>query len=156
MRSIVIYATRTGNTGRVAEAVSAALAAHGESQLLEAEAVTSPLPAADLVVIGSPTEGHGIHPTIEALFERLGPEAFRERSVAAFDTRVRWPRWLSGSAASKIRDRASRAGGRCIGTEHSAVVSMKPELEAGEVQRATTWAHTLAEAIEPAQLVSVG
>ena len=64
MKSIVIYATRTGNTGRVAEAIATALAAHGEVDLMTADQVEGTLPAADLAVIGSPTEGHGVHPAL--------------------------------------------------------------------------------------------
>lgn len=146
MKTIVIYATRTGNTGRVAEAVATALAAHGEVELMTADHVDGTLPAADLVVFGSPTEGHGVHPALASLLDRLGPAGLAGRAFAAFDTRVAWPHWLSGSAASTIRQRAERAGGRLIGPEHSCIVSMKPELEAGEIDRVAAWAHAVAGA----------
>lgn len=156
MKSIVIHATRTGNTGLVANAIAAALATHGEATIMAADDVDGQLPAADLVVIGSPTEGHGAHPALDALLGRLGPAGFRDRAFAAFDTRVAWPQWLSGSAASTIRRRAVKAGGRLIGPELSCIVTMKPELEPGQADRATAWAHALARLVEPERVAVAG
>lgn len=156
MKSIVIYATRTGNTGRVAAAIATVLSAYGDVELQTADQVDGTLPPADLVVVGSPTEGHGVHPALASLLDRLGPAGFAGRAFAAFDTRVAWPHWLSGSAASKIRQRAEKAGGRLIGPEHSCIVSMKPELEAGEMERVTAWAQEVAGTITRAPVAATG
>lgn len=156
MKSIVIYATRTGNTGRVAAAIATVLSAYGDVELKTADQVDGTLPPADLVVVGGPTEGHGVHPALASLLDRLGPAGFAGRAFAAFDTRVAWPHWLSGSAASKIRQRAEKAGGRLIGPEHSCIVSMKPELEAGEMERVTAWAQDVAGTIARAPVAAAG
>ena len=59
MKSIVIYASRYGNTQRIAEAITEALQTHGEAQLFPADEALPVLPKGiDLVVIGGPTEVH--------------------------------------------------------------------------------------------------
>jgi hypothetical protein len=61
-----------------------------------------------------------------------------------FDTRLRWPEWLSGSAGARITDRLYRLGAKVVAPEESFFVTRKPELEAGELERAATWAAGLA------------
>ncbi|HET7027603.1 MAG TPA: flavodoxin family protein [Candidatus Limnocylindrales bacterium] len=150
MKSLVIYATRSGNTRRVAEAVAAELSRRGEAAVVPVqEASTSLATALDLIVVGGPTEGHAATPDIAAFFDRLAAGVLSGCRAAAFDTRVNWPRWLSGSAASGIGDRLRRAGARLVVPPESFIVSRAPALEPGELERAAGWARALAEAVEP-------
>jgi flavodoxin len=61
MNSLVIYGSRYGNTQRIAYAIAAGLRAWGKVEGLEAEKADGiRLHGYDLVVLGGPTEGHGI------------------------------------------------------------------------------------------------
>jgi hypothetical protein len=72
-------------------------------------------------------------------------------AAAGFDTRLRWPRWLSGSAATGITQRLGRAGARVIAPAESFIVSTAPLLEPGEEERATAWAASLAATLAASQ-----
>jgi hypothetical protein len=75
--------------------------------------------------------------------DSLPDHALAGRSAAAFDTRLNWPRWASGSAAVGIRQRLELAGARAPVPIESFIVSMKPEISDRELQRAGTWAASL-------------
>lgn len=80
---------------------------------------------------------------------RIEPDALQNVAVAGFDTRLRMPRWLSGSAAVGIDRRLSEAGGRLIAPQESFfVVGRDPELLPGELERATVWGASLSAAVE--------
>lgn len=74
------------------------------------------------------------------------------RAAAAFDTRLDWPRLLSGSAADQIANRLAALGAKVMGTPGSFLVTMAPELEPGELERAEEWAERLAEAMKPVRV----
>jgi hypothetical protein len=62
---------------------------------------------------------------------------------------LRWPEWLSGSAAAGIAQRLHQARANVIGPGVSFFVSGKlPVLEPGEVERAAAWAASLAARLE--------
>lgn len=153
MKTIVIYASRYGNTRKVAEAIAGAMRPRGSALLLAADDVPGYLPeGTDLVIVGGPTEQHGMTEAITLLFERLGPDALAGVSAAAFDTRLRWPRWLSGSAGAGISHKLRAAGARLIAPEESFFIKGAmgtggrdtTELDSGELERATAWAVSLA------------
>ena len=150
MSALVVYATRTGNTRRVAEAVAEALRARGlvVALLDVASAPALVPPGTDLLLVGGPTEGHGMTPPMASYLQRLDRAGLRDVAAAAFDTRLWWPRILSGSAASSIARTLRDKGARVVGEEMSFIVSMKPELVAGEIDRAAAWARALAEGVD--------
>jgi flavodoxin len=150
MKSIVIYATRKGNTRRVAEAIADGLRADGTVEVHDVdEGHASLMEEADLLVIGGPTEAHGVTEPMVAFLDRLPESALVGRAAAAFDTRVRWPRFLSGSAAEGIRQRLEQAGAnRPVPTE-SFIVTMEPEVEPDELERARAWGAALATGLAP-------
>jgi flavodoxin len=151
--SIVIYASHFGNTRAIAEAIATGLSARGVVHVLAVEEVGAALPEhADLVVIGGPTEAHGMTVPLTEFLDRLGPEALRGVAAVGFDTRLRWPRWLSGSAGSGITEWLRQAGARVIAPAESFFItgvagtggSKKAELQDGELERATAWGEALA------------
>ena len=150
MKSIVIYASRYGNTQRIAEAITEALQTHGEAQLFPADEALPVLPkGVDLVVIGGPTEVHRMTKPVVRLFERMERGMLQGMAAAAFDTRLRGSRLLTGSAGSGVARKLRRAGARLIVPEASFFVksradSEQPELEPGELERAAVWAESLA------------
>jgi flavodoxin len=148
MKSTVLYASRHGNTRQVAEVIAGVLRGHGEVVLLHVDEATGGLPTGtDLLVVGGPTEGHAMTPDVTECLDRLTSTGVRGLPAAAFDTRLRWPRVLSGSAASDVAMRLRQAGARVLEPEGSFLVTMRgPVLRPGELERAATWAASIAEA----------
>jgi flavodoxin len=145
MHSLVIYASRSGNTQRIAEAIADGLRTRGPVELQPAaEAPSAIPPEIDLVVIGGPTEAHGMTAPMKEFLDRLAPDALKGRRAAGFDTRLRWPLLLSGSAGAGITGRLHAQHANVVAPEESFFVTRKPELEPGEVERAAAWAAGLA------------
>ncbi len=148
MKSLVYYATHSGNTERIASAVADALRGHGSVELRDVshgwDALTDDV---DLVMVGGPTEGHGMIPEVVEFLDDLPDGALTGKAAAAFDTRLSWPRWASGSAAAGIRRRLEMAGARGPVASESFIVSMQPALHPGELERAATWADSVASAL---------
>lgn len=152
MESLVVYATRSGNTRRIAEVVAEGLRPHGPVHIRSVEeSMNGPVPAADLLVIGGPTEGHGATESMIAFLDHLAT-APPSGAVAAFDTRVRWPKVLSGSAAERIEQRIEAIGLRLVVPPESFIVSMKPELQPGELERAGAWRADLGRRVVAARV----
>ena len=150
MKSLVIYVSHKGNTHRVAEAIGEVIGSYGGVNVLPVEEAPSIMEEdMDLLVIGGPTEGHGMTPDMSAFLERLDAASVRGRAVAAFDTRVNWPRILSGSAADGIAKRLEAAGAMVIKPQGSFIVSTEPELLPGELERAREWAESVARSVVP-------
>ncbi len=151
MKSVVVYGSRSGNTRRVAEAIAGALEEYGPVRIVAAEDASATVwNGCDLLVVGGPTEGRHASPPVRAFFERLPAHALRGLDAAAFDTRLDWPRVMTGSAASDIRRRLVRAGGHMVAQPESFKVGEQPRLRHGEVERASVWARGLAEACHQA------
>lgn len=156
MNTLVVYATRTGNTQRIAEAITEALRERGTVTLRAVEDAPALLPSdTDLLLVGGPTEGHAVTPPVTAYLGRLDRASVRGVPAAAFDTRLWWPRLLAGSAATRIRHLLQDKGATVIAPERSFIVSMKPELLAGETERAAAWARDVADAVEARLAVPV-
>jgi flavodoxin len=150
MNSIVIYGSRHGNTKKVAEAIASELRRHGTAQLFSVDKALSVIPVkTDLMVVGGPTEAHRMTEPMVRFFDQLRKGELEGIAAAGFDTRLRWPGWLSGSAGAGITARLRKAGAQVIDPEASFVVAGKyPVLEPGELERATEWAATLAGKVE--------
>ena len=158
MNSLVVYGSRHGNTRKVADAIAGELRKHGAVQIVSAEKAPRVLPdRTDLVIVGGPTEAHRITEPVAQFFDRIGKGALVGKAAAAFDTRLRWPEWLSGSAAAGIAQRLHQARANLIAPEVSFFVSGKlPVLEPGEEERAAAWAASLAAKVESKKPVAAG
>jgi flavodoxin len=147
VRSIIVYGSRSGNTRRVARAIADALAPRGPVEVVAAEHASATVwDHCDLLVVGGPTEGRHATPPVRAFFDRLPAHALRGLLAAAFDTRLDWPRVLSGSAAREIRRHLVEAGATMLVPPESFLVSSRPKLQDGELERAAVWARRVAEA----------
>jgi flavodoxin len=145
MKTMVIYDSLYGNTKQIAQAIGDAIAAGGEVAVMPVAEVGSIPAGLDLLVIGGPTQGHGISPTLKAFFDRLPAGQVRGVPVAAFDTRVKWPELLSGSAARGIAKRLNGKGAVVVTEPESFFVEGKEgPLAEGELARAATWTRQLA------------
>jgi len=163
MNSVVVFTSHFGNTKKVAEAIADGLRTHGQALVFDTEeAPTRLLEEADLVVIGGPTEQHGMTEPLARFLNRLALHA--PGVVAIFDTRLRWPRWLSGSAASSVAAGLRQSGAHLVVPEESFFIKGvvgtggrdTAELEDGELERAGAWAASLAERVEFAQPAKPG
>ena len=161
--SVIVYDSHYGNTERIARAIASGLAERGEVELIPAYvALTDPPAWPELVVIGGPTQRHGMSPTLRAFIDSLPNEGLRDRRAALFDTRYRMAALFSGSSAGEAAGRLRRAGCRLVGPPQSFFVERdRPpgdqthrhgleRLEAGELERATEWGRMLGVAPEPA------
>jgi flavodoxin len=150
MKTLVIYASRTGNTRAIAEAIAETIYERGAAvDVFDAEYAPTTLPESDLIFIGGPTERHTLTPSIVGFFDRLERGSLGGRACAAFDTRMQWPRFLSGSAADEIAKRLMAKHAAVVAGPESFLVRTEPklgyELIPGELARARTWAADVAD-----------
>lgn len=151
MKSVVVFDTRSGNTRRVAEAIAAALAEFGDVRTLAAQDASATVwEHCDLLVVGGPTEGRHATPAVQAFFDRLPANALRGIAAVAFDTRLDWPRLISGSAAADIHHWLRETGADVIAPDESFLVTTEPRLKEAELERAPIWARMVAQAAQAA------
>jgi flavodoxin len=148
MKSLVIYASTSGNTRTVAETIAEALRPYGSVELLAADEAPAELPESDLLLIGGPTEAHSMTRPLKDLLDRLAGSLLG-RKVATFDTRVAWPKVLSGSAAVSAAKRLRAEGVEMVVPPESFIVETSggTHLKEGELQRARAWAVAVADSV---------
>jgi flavodoxin len=151
MNTLVVYGSRYGNTQKIAYAIAAGIRAWGPVEVMAVEEAHGiRLHGYDLVVLGGPTEGHGITSAMAGYVDQIG-DAFTGIKAAAFDTRLTWPKWMAGSAAGDIAKRLEGFGATLVAQPASFMVAGKPPaLEPGELERAEGWARSLAATLVPA------
>jgi hypothetical protein len=172
MHAVVVFESMYGNTQAIATAVAAGLATRVSVELVEVGTAPTVVPGdLELLVVGGPTHGHGlskpetrqnaarkapgglVSPTIgvrEWLDDLHG--ASPEVAAAAFDTSLRGPTVLWGSAARIIDKRLRNLGFRVIVPPESYHVAgplgpVYDVLAEGEVERARAWGEELAAVI---------
>ncbi len=177
MPALIVYESMFGATHAVAEEIAAGLRDRTPATVASVNDLDPEhLPEADLIVLGAPTHGHGLSTPVSrgdaALIgldsysglrlehddNAVGMAEWLERAVlpadavvAVFDTRIRGPRLVVGSAGHHVV-RLLRAGGRePVVASESFYVMDNHRLEPGERQRAREWGAALA-ADRPAPL----
>lgn len=164
MRALVIYESMYGNTQRVAESIAAGLRPQVDALAIEVGTAPSLVEVPiDLLVIGGPTHalrmsrrdsrkgaakdsenpvisvGIGIREWISAQKDH----AVRV-PVAAFDTRFKMSRRLTGSAAHNAEKKLRKHGFKMIAPPESFFVEGETgPLYSGEQERAHQWGETL-------------
>jgi flavodoxin len=149
MNALIIYESQFGNTEQIARSIAHALAERGSVRLEPIEKA-DPLTfeGASLLVLGSPTQHHEATPDMLAWLDRMPPQVLGRLAVAVFDTRYHISRVFAGSAAHAIGKEIQQRGGRLIAPPESFFVTDREgPLEAGEVERAASWAGALADAL---------
>ena len=144
MRVLVVYDSKFGNTEKLAQVIAEQLLQRGRLTVTTADkAQRHMLEEVDLLVVGGPTQGHGISRAMRGWLGGLGPG--HGIPAAAFDTRFAKPRWLTGSAAKVIAARLRGLGFDLVADPESFFVARSegPLLD-GEMGRAAGWADTLA------------
>ena len=139
---MVVYETGYGNTERLARAIAEALHEEGEARVAPVGGV-SELRAGeiDLLVVGAPTQLHGLPDGMRDMLEGVPKGALRGTRALAFDTRYRGLRLVRGSAAKEIASLLHDLGCRLLASPESFFVKGEEgPLEPGEEYRAKAWA----------------
>ena len=106
MHTLIIYDTEYGNTQQIALALAEAFKVHGSVRLVVAtetgETEMPDLQGVDLLVIGGPTQIHGLSPAMRILLKNIPTNTLSGLPVVTFDTRYRAATYISGSAAQAI------------------------------------------------------
>jgi len=173
MKAIVVYESMFGNTRHIAEAIADGLRLSIPTNLwLARDATHADLHGVELVVVGGPTHAWGISSrrTRDAavIDAAKNPDHLLENASAvagvrewlqsmkregrcravAFDTRLRKPKMLTGSAARAIQRKLHRAGFTTFDRGHSFTVNgAAGPLSPGEIERAQQWGEAMGRKI---------
>ena len=128
MRALVIFGSAFGNTQEIAQAIAEGLSAHMLVDVAEAGVAPDDLGhQLDLLVVGGPTQGFSMSrpgPGHRQRSRRVGlvspgiglrewlarAQGVSFGAAAAFDTRFKKPRWLTGSAPAPPRSASAKSG----------------------------------------------
>ena len=158
MRALVVFESAFGNTERIARAIGEGLSSRMTTSVAEVGAAPGEVGEIDLLVVGGPTHAFSMSRvgTRESALKQangdvvskgigirewLGGASVQEQcTAAAFDTRFKKPRWLTGSAARSAEKRLREVGCRIAAPAESFFVSgtTGPLLD-GELERARLW-----------------
>ena len=171
MRALVVYESMFGNTRDVALAIADGIGTHMDVEIVEVGMAPTTLPTdIALVAVGGPTHAHGLSSAkSRADAARRAGDALVSRGsglsewladlrpgaatvAAAFDTRIKGPGLLWGSAAKGAAKRLRAGGFRLVADPESFLVDgptgpLVNRLVAGEADRARAWGTTLASKV---------
>ena len=158
MNALIVYESQFGNTEQVALAIAGALSAFGQAQAVRLDpAHPIELQGIDMLVVGGPTQSWGATSAIRSFLDTIPPKQLHTLSVACFDTRLRQPRLLTGSAAGVIAKKLQKMGVSPLVPAESFLVNGKEgPLRSGELDRAAAWARMLGLSINPVMSVEGG
>lgn len=164
MRALIVVESYYGNTRQVGAAIAEGLAAFGETEVVDVLEAPAVVPAwVDLLVVGGPTHAHGmsnpdsrrsatqrpesiVHSSRTGIREWLAALAPVSPGVAAaaFDTRIKGPRLLWGSASQGATKELERLGFAPVVEPESFLVQgpLGPVVDVlveGERERARAW-----------------
>lgn len=168
MRALIVAESYFGNTRHVAEAIADGLRAGHAAAVVDVLEAPSAVPdGVDLLVVGGPTHAHGmstpdsrrsatqrrestVHTSRTGIREWLAALAPPPPGVAAaaFDTRIKGPRLLWGSASQGATRELERLGFATVGEPASFLVHgpLGPVVDSlvdGELERARAWGERL-------------
>jgi flavodoxin I len=155
MSAIVIYDSQYGNTEQIAKAIGKGF---GEDTkvIKVGEAKAGDIAPYHFVIIGSPTQGGRQTAAVKAFLEKLPAEALKEKRLAAFDTRLKNVfSKVFGYAAPRIEAAIKEKGGNATAQPQGFFVKgAKGPLLDGELERATTWAKSVAAGVPTGRMKS--
>jgi flavorubredoxin len=103
METVVVYDSKFGNTTTLAQVMAEALKPYSQVRVFGLDAqLPDQLGPVDLLIIGGPTQSHGISARMRQFTDRLDASRGIRSVVATFDTRYRMPDVVSGSAAKTV------------------------------------------------------
>ena len=148
MNTWIIYDSKFGNTEKIAQAITMALHDYSTVHTLPVNKANafSLVNASDIdmLIVGCPTQTHGISPAMKSFLDKIPPNALRGLPTVCFDTRLNSPRWISGSAAHNLARVLYEKGAYVVVKSESFFVGeAEGPLETGELDRAATWAQAV-------------
>jgi hypothetical protein len=168
MRALIVVESYFGNTRQVAAAIAEGIAAHVEAEVVDVLEAPATVPAGlGLLVVGGPTHAHGmsnpdsrrsatqrqestVHTSRTGIREWLAALVPPPPGVAAtaFDTRIKGPRLVWGSASQGATKELERLGFAPVAEPASFLVRgpLGPVVDVlveGEIERARAWGERL-------------
>ena len=144
MNAFVLYDSKFGNTERIAETIALAFQEAVPTRLSAIEDVpdlAEALAEVDILVIGGPTQVHGVSAGLRHMVESLGEDSLKGVRTAAFDTRLHGMKVVTGSAAVRLGRLLRRRGAWLVVPPTSFIVEGREgPLQPGEVEHAQAWA----------------
>jgi flavodoxin len=169
MRALVVFESAFGNTQKIARAVAEGISLHVPADTVEVGGAPTDLEGEiAILVVGGPTQAFSMSrsSTRQQAAKQAGPDmvskgiGIREwlmrvkgippgTPAAAFDTRFKKPKWLTGSAGKAADKRLRELGCRMAAPAQSFFVDQTagPLLE-GELARAREWGERLGAVVE--------
>ena len=151
MNALVLYDSKFGNTERIAETIALAFQEAVPTRLSAIEDVpdlAEALVGVDVLVVGGPTQMHGVSAGLRRLVESLGDESLKTIRTAAFDTRLHGMKVVTGSAAVRLGRLLRRRGAWLVVPPASFIVEAREgPLQPGEVEHANAWAAEVLRAV---------
>ncbi len=143
MRILIVYASQYGNTQKIAQAMSKALAAEHDVRVLHAPAArTITAKGVDLLFVGAPTQMRGLRLLAKPFLAGLEGRGFGGVPAVAFDTRM--ADFVQTIASDVIARHLVGAGCRLVAPPASfLVLGLDGPLAAGEEARAASWARSV-------------
>ena len=154
MKALVVYDSLYGNTEKIAKAIGEGLG-EGAKVVKVKEAKAEEVASNHLVIIGSPTQGGRQTSAIKTFVDELPVDVFKEdKRFAAFDTRVKtFFVKVFGYAAPRIESAIRAKGGNTTAQPQGFYVKgTKGPLLDGELERATTWAKSIAAGVPTSKM----
>jgi flavodoxin len=150
---LIVYGSQYGNTQRIAQAMARALEpAHAVRLVQVAEATGLAGEGVDLLLVGAPTQMHGLRLLAKPFLAGLGERAFTGVAAAAFDTRMGTETRGRALESTVIEQHLDDAGCRIVVPAESFLVTgFEGPLAIGEDERAAAWARSVAAAAEVAK-----
>jgi flavodoxin I len=160
MKILVLYDSFFGNTEKIAQAIATELGRHHEVSTIKVNtANVDQLQHLDLLFVGSPTRAFSSSPAMTTFLKALPEQSLAEVKVAVFDTRMApedvKPRLLgfatklAGYADKKILKQLRASGAEVVlPTQGFLVMNSEGPLKDGEIERAETWAKSIAAGVE--------
>ena len=151
MNALVLYDSKFGNTERIAEEIALVLQEEVPTRLAsigEIEGFAKALGLVDLLVGGGPTHRHGVSDDLRGAVEDLDVDALGGLRAAAFDTRIRGAKLVTGSAAVRLSRLLRRRGAWVVVPPASFIVDGREgPLHEGEREHARAWAQEVLSAL---------
>jgi len=124
LKSCIVFATRYGNTEKIAKSLEAGLKLSGilANSVNASEMNVNALSECDLICVGGPTEWRSATKPMKEFLGKLKTADLSGKYGFAFDTRLTRP--LSGSAAGLIEKELKNLGLQIIAPRESATVSL--------------------------------
>jgi flavodoxin len=151
MNALVLYDSKYGNTERIAETIALAFQEAVPTRLSAIEDVpdvAAALAEVDVLVVGGPTQMHGVSAGLRHMVESLGDESLKGIRTAAFDTRLHGMKVVTGSASVRLGRLLRRRGAWLVVPPASFIVEGREgPLQPGEVEHANAWAAEVLHAV---------